>query len=287
MANAQKIAVVSNPQSGHNRHKGIGKFEALIAAHGAASAQAVGFDEMEAALKTLAAARPEILVINGGDGSVDMAVNLMRNQKIFEKEPALALLKGGTTNLIHRDVGLRDRPGRALKRILSRDLRVVERRPLEIRRAGNDEVLYGFFMGTGAVPRAIEEARKTLHSKGLRGHAGEVLMLASVLARLRFKRDLEGDAVLSPAPLMIDDAEKQHIFCALTSLQKLVPGVSSPAEADKIGGLYVGGEKRVLERAQYECLHLSTAQPWVLDGEMQDAGEIDVRMGKALKFLVA
>jgi len=206
------LTIISNPQSGYNRRKGMEKFTALAVNADVPHVNATTSEEMAQALQTLSKHAPEVLAINGGDGSVDMAITLMRNQNIFKKEPALVLFKGGTTNLIHRNVGLRGAPHKAFKDMLNTNMKTEKLCPLEIRRVGQkDAPLHGFFVGIGAIPRVTFKTRETLHRQGFSGPLSESFMLAKVLLRLKYRHDLSTDDLLKPSPVICNNHQNDYI----------------------------------------------------------------------------
>lgn len=281
----RRMAIISNPRGGYNTRKGMVEFESLVEQYDIPHAKAVNSDEVFKALRTLAVDKPELLVINGGDGTVDMVLSFIRNQNVFKKEPVLALLKGGTTNLIHRDIGLKDAPHKALKKIINGNSQITEHRPLEIRYTGQDnEPLHGFFLGTGAIPRAILKTRETLHEKGMNGPFSEIFMLFKLLVRLALKRSLSGDEILNPTSLVRNKEKKDHIFLVLSTLKKLIPFIKSPATDKQAGVIYMGANRK-LNRDRTDRMTIETQDPWVLDGEMQKAGLIEIKLGAPVQFL--
>lgn len=282
-----QMAIISNPMGGYNARKGTDAFDKLAVQQNIPHANASSADEVLKVLKKLAIHKPDLLVINGGDGTVDVVLSLIRNKKIFENEPALALLKGGTTNLIHRDIGMQDSPHNALRKIIDGSgTKIIEHKPLEIKYIGQQsEPLHGFFLGTGAIMRAILHTRKTLHEKGMNGKFSEVVVLSKLLARLAFKRNLSCDEILNPTPLIRNEEEDEHIFLALSTLKKLIPFIKSTATDEEAGVIYMGANRK-LQRDKTDNIILEIAEPWMLDGEMQKAGKIEITLGKPVKFLI-
>jgi diacylglycerol kinase family enzyme len=283
---AKHITIISNPESGYNNRKGMSAFDTEVARHNLPHIKASMPEEIENALKTIAADNPETLIINAGDGTVDLIITLIQNGRVFKTPPALILLKGGTTNLIHRDVGMKDKPHIALNKIIKGNLREITRSPLKIQRTNPETApLYGFFLGTGAIPRIILKTRKHLHKKGLTGPLSEILTLGGALLRIKLKHDLNRDKLLKPAPIKLENKEEDHIALALTTLRKLIPGIKSPARDNKIGMLYMNDDRH-LKREQTRALSIETEDPWVLDGEIQKPGKIEITLGNPVRFLI-
>ena len=287
-SNQNNIAIISNPLSGYNSRNGLDKIEMLASQNGLYHIKASTPDEIVKALTTLSKEKLDLLVINGGDGTIDIIVNAIRNQKIFKDEPVLALLKGGTTNLIHRDIGLNGKPEKILRNIIKRytsTKNITTRRPLEVRyKNKNENPLHGFFIGTGAIPRSILEARKNLHKKGLHGPFSEFLVLLSSLYRLFFKRNLNQDKILKPTELTVNNQERKHIFLIVSTLKKLIPFIQSRATENLAGTIYMG-DNRKLKRTQHDHINLKIEESWALDGEMQPPGNIQIALGTPVRFL--
>ena len=92
-----------------------------------------------AALETIARVRPKMLVINGGDGTVQAALTELYNGGHFGNEPPpVAVLPSGRTNLIALDLGAQGDPIAALEKLLEiaqSDLEPAHRRPRNDRAA--------------------------------------------------------------------------------------------------------------------------------------------------------
>ena len=71
------------------------------------------------ALRTIARVKPKVLVINGGDGTVQAALTELHHGGHFgESPPPVAVLPNGKTNLIAHDLGAAGDPIEALERVL-------------------------------------------------------------------------------------------------------------------------------------------------------------------------
>ena len=154
----RRAALISHTASGYNRRHGIGRVAAL-----AKQAQLPHFvvdnsADLPAALLRCATADIQLLIVNAGDGTVCEVLRLLRAQQIFAAQPVLALLKGGTTNMIHKDAGLAGRPGTALHRLINSLEQgpnlIHELSPLRIRCEARP-VQYGFFFATNAAVRSL------------------------------------------------------------------------------------------------------------------------------------
>lgn len=316
-----RIACITNPLSGYNKTHGLTEFDAAIEKHKVPHKHVMSGKELEDALRDFAKKEPEILIINGGDGTVDAAITLIKLHKMFKKTPMIALLQGGTTNMIHRDLGLVGKPHKALERLLSRiqneipKKAVIQRAPLAVYE-GTELKMYGFFWAIGAIPQIIKRTRTKLHSKGMTGRFSEALTLISSLFPLLSKK-IENDPVFMPVSLLLqadmDKAPNNHemVFAAATTLQNLVLGLHAGGKKNKITffGLpypykmvlltlfsLLRGKPMADWKAQFfhktaNAFEVSFVGEWILDGEIFQHDDLNkklhIEMSSPLEFIRA
>ncbi|MEJ2202421.1 MAG: acylglycerol kinase family protein, partial [Desulfuromonadaceae bacterium] len=116
-----RIGVLTNPRSGGNR-KGGGALAAFLQGRpDLVQAKGSTPTTIKAALSTLAAQQVDLLVINGGDGTVQATLTALYGEDPRENPPPLlALLRSGTSSMLARDVGVDGTPLEALRRIVTR-----------------------------------------------------------------------------------------------------------------------------------------------------------------------
>lgn len=287
------LAVLSNGNSGDRRSHA--RVRRVAARKGIPWTESRAPEDLRAILPDLAARGIDTLVIDGGDGTLDAVLTALRTDAPFAREPELVLLRGGTTNMIHADVGLAGTPWRALERLLAaraagRTLRREVRAPIALRR-DDGPAHYGFFFGAAAIPRAIHRSKDELHSRGLPAPLSDGLMLTHSVLRL-LTGQLEMDPMLRPdvVSYALDDGPWQMdraVVVYATTLARLLMGVR-PAPPD--GGLGVGAVSwpmsgrlrlpaylygrgpdrpgRGVWRARANRLRLCTPTDCTLDGEL-------------------
>jgi hypothetical protein len=247
-----KVAVLTNPKSGWNR-KNPAAAAAVLS--GFPEVRHIVPDDGEDGLALLRDNPPDILVINGGDGTLDHVVTKLR-RGTFTKEPAIALLAGGTTNMTHRSAGIQGKPDRALQSLLlflaraegmggamaEGNVPTVSQPVLSVEKGEGGQVFFGFFFGCGAIPRAILHTRKTLHGKGMTGKLSEGLAVARMTGRL-LTGDIRKDEILKPEGIQysFDNwnwRDMENVFLYVTVLPRLLLGICPhPPE----GGFSVAG----------------------------------------------
>ncbi|MFQ5664811.1 MAG: diacylglycerol/lipid kinase family protein [Candidatus Binatia bacterium] len=198
-----RVGAINNPASGRNlRSNG---FQSILRAMGGTPGvphyEVEQPADIEAATGRLAREGSEIIVVNGGDGTVQAVLTALFREPHLERFPLLAVLPGGTTNMIAGDVGTGQRPIRALEHLLGSarsgrlDGVVVRRAVMRVDVTPSAEPIFGMFFGAGAIYHGIRFCRQRIHPLGMRRDAGPGLALAVFLARAMLGR---GGALFPP-----------------------------------------------------------------------------------------
>lgn len=146
------------------------------------------------ALADLARQEVDLLVVNGGDGTLQCALTeILENQAFDGRIPMIAPLRGGRTNMSAGDLGA-DKDSvlgfaALLDDIESGNLshRISPRPVLRVRHGIERQAHYGMFFGLGVIHRAIglnHELFDNDHSRNIQGAVGASLVTASLLGRL-------------------------------------------------------------------------------------------------------
>lgn len=114
-----RVALLSNPRSTGNRAL-LPEIRSFCAEHKDIFHYEVEHvEQIGTALKTIARVKPKVLVINGGDGTVQAALTELYHGGHFgQQNPPVAVLPNGKTNLIALDLGATGDPMVALKRVM-------------------------------------------------------------------------------------------------------------------------------------------------------------------------
>ena len=158
------------------------------------------------AVAELARQEVELLVVNGGDGTLQHALTEILGNRAFNgRPPLIAPLRGGRTNMSARDLGVQADPRKAMAEIIKAvdegtlEERLVPRRVLRVQYGSRRRALYGMFFGGGIVYRGIEMVHR-LFPEGNQGVFGATLVTASLLGRTALG-DHQG--VLTPTKVQI------------------------------------------------------------------------------------
>ena len=191
-----RLGVIVNARSGRNRG-GTTALDALLARHPQIPVERPTTPDATASvLAALAASGVNLVAVCGGDGTVQQVLNIVLEPATpFPDMPLLAVLPGGTTNMISHDVNEADRPAAVLERIL---LRLADGRPDDaiiqrpvIRLTGGDAAApaYGLFFGAAGVFDATMQNRRNIDRMGIRDGTGPALRIAAVMLKLFTGRD--------------------------------------------------------------------------------------------------
>lgn len=303
-----RTVLVTNTASGANLRHGVPGVDERAAAAGLPHYRIDEIGALDEVLRECARRGTGLIIVNAGDGTVCRLLDIVRAGGWFRDEPVLALLRGGTTNMIHGDVGWKGRPETALTDLLSclRDGRgtLRERHVLRVHQAGPDVTRHGFFFGTHALVRAVLRARARLHDRAFTGTMLELLSLAVVVWRL-LRRRVDRDPLLSPVSLEISAnggewRRVMHILLIAVSLRRMILGARPLARGQRAGTAVLNWpDYRLLPwlwrvaRGPLEALQsvaLRGELDWILDGEIHEHraadGILSVDVCKPARFLV-
>jgi len=182
----QRIGVLTNPLSGTNR-KGMKTLSETISKYPQAFHKNVQTpQDIYEALFDFASHGVDLIVISGGDGTVQAVLTVLFNHQPFAKQPQLVVLEAGTTNMIAGDVGILGDQNKALRRLFqwahNGSGRVMKKqRPVIRLQVPGHEVKCGMFFGAASISQGIQYYQKNLHNKGLQGFPGICLTLGRYL----------------------------------------------------------------------------------------------------------
>jgi hypothetical protein len=228
-----RIALLSNPRSTGNIAQ-LPRIRAFCAEHPDVFHYEVEqAGQIGDAMKTIARVNPKLLVINGGDGTVQAALTELYNGGHFNTEspPPVAVLPSGKTNLIAMDLGVHGDPVAGLERLLQvaqADLspHLVERELIALRcGAKESKPVIGMFLGGAGLADIMLYCRNRIYPLGLPNGISHALTAVAVVLRQVF-RIRASFLPPDPRPLKISMAHKaisgRFALLAVTTLEKLL-----------------------------------------------------------------
>ena len=259
-----RIGVLINPHSGGNR-SGLGAVRNAIDDYSGVFHYDVKTpQEVLTALVDFARNDVNLVVVNGGDGTVQAGLTAFFHNRPFEKLPLLTVLQSGTTSMTARDVGVLGSPVKALQKLFrwaqtgDGEPRTIIRPVLRVAAPGHP-IRYGMFFGAAAIYQGIQYFHRKVNSRGLRGEIGPGLTILRFLWAVVHKRN--GFTTSVPLTVKLDQDPAQHFDCLVvlvTSLERLFLGMHP----------YWGSENRPLHYTAVKTgpEHFLRALPSVLRG---------------------
>lgn len=167
------VVMISNPLSTTNA-KNLGEIRKIVNA----SANVVhyeldGIETLQDAIELFARAKPALLIINGGDGTIGAALAAILYKNPFSVVPPIAFLPGGKTNMTAADLGFKGNPAKVLKKLLKLarageiSNKLTTRNLIEMDLGDGELPRVGTFFGTAGIVRGIFWCREKAYSRGL------------------------------------------------------------------------------------------------------------------------
>ncbi|MEO9470451.1 diacylglycerol kinase family protein [Parasphingorhabdus sp.] len=238
------VALLSNPNSTGNREILPSVRSYCVKTSDVFHYEVDAVDEIAKALETIARVKPKVLVINGGDGTVQAALTELYHGGHFgDTPPPVAVLPNGKTNLIALDLGAEGDPLKALERIVEmakHDLHehLVARELIALSDGEEgSKVVLGMFLGGAGLSEFILYCRHKIYPLGLPNVVSHVLTVFAALASALF--GIRAKFLPNrPPPVRISlmrDGQFQGNFAVLivTTLEKLL--LMRRANRDKPG----------------------------------------------------
>jgi hypothetical protein len=234
------VALLSNPKSTGNRQS-LPRVRTFCASNPDIFHYEVEHvEQIGRALQTMALVNPSVIVINGGDGTVQAALTeLYQGEHFKDKVPPIAVLPNGKTNLIALDLGIHGDPVTALERIvqiaktgLAEHVVVRELISLTDGQAESRPVL-GMFLGGAGLADYILYCRNKIYPLGLSNGLSHFLTAVAVFFSVVFgMRGKYMPPVSRPISIsLIREGQLVGKFAVLivTTLERLLLG-ARPAE---------------------------------------------------------
>ncbi len=207
-----------------------------------------GIDKISAALSEVAVIKPKVIVINGGDGTVQaILTELYHGNHFGTKTPPVSVLPNGKTNLIALDLGASGEALEALKNIIkitksdNFDSHIVDRQLIALSNGEkNSKPVLGMFLGGAGLADAILYCRHKIYPLGLPNFISHILAAIAVFisAIFTFESRFFPNKTKAVQISHIYNNALQGRFNVLiiTTLEKLVLGVKSGSELSSDNG---------------------------------------------------
>jgi hypothetical protein len=186
-----QIGVINNLRAGHSSKQVWRTLELLRAHPDVLHVETDQAGALPDAIADLARREIDLLVVNGGDGTLQHTLTEILGDDHFEKLPMLAPLRGGRTNTSALDLGAQRDPVKGLATLLRAaregklQERIVHRPVLRIDYDGGRRTEYGMFFGAGLIRRAISLVQDVL-PRSRQGAMGAGLLTLGLVAKTAF-----------------------------------------------------------------------------------------------------
>ena len=276
-------------------------------------------DELAEVLTDFARHGIELLVIDGGDGTI-RDVMTAAARVWTGAAPRVAIVPSGKTNALALDLGIPDDWTLDKALTAARDGNVKTRSPVEVTRKDDGSRLMGFLFGAGAFVQATELAQRTHRAGAFNGVAVGLALCWAILQTLfggansawragaRMRIRYQGSADPAYAAGANTNTDRARYLMLASTLKRMPVGIrpfgvprnglktlvvdGPPRRLAAATPLIVAGSPAAwLDRAGYHridspSLDLSMDSDFILDGEIYPGGDLTVREGRALRFVV-
>lgn len=314
-AAAPTVGVIYNPRSHHNKGQDLDSDptpQVFVASPG-------DREQLPGALKRFAMRGIDLLVINGGDGTVRDV--LTAGADVFGEDwPTIAVLPKGKTNALTVDLSAPKEWTLQGAIDAYREGGRVERRPLVIRPTGDAKLaqpLYGFIMGAGVFTHAIQAGQDAHRLGAFNALAVGLTTVWSLLQTLLGRRSnkwrrgspmdirLGAERRAMPHSGHGDADWRQLLFAStlerfpanLKPFGKLGAGLkiavldqTSRRNLMRLSVIMLGKEadgaaERGFHQVSADRLEVVLGDAFILDGEAYPAGQYEISEGPLLEFV--
>lgn len=232
MAESNSIVAISNPRSGRNKRGGFEKFSQLINEYPEITHIVTsGENELVDALLQCEIQNINILIVNGGDGTLLHVLTFLKSKCHEKFRPLLVLLQSGTTSMAYGDVGCKGRHSHVLNNVVKYAngdrscLQETPRQVLQMLLPKEKKVVCGMFFGAGVIYNGILYCRQKMHTKGIRGEVGPSVTMIRYLLDWMTANKL---TTSSHASIRLDNEKLvsgEFTVITATTLHRLLAGV--------------------------------------------------------------
>lgn len=227
-----RVGVLSNPSAGVQRSR-TDRISALLARHPEVlHVRTRDAESVAPALGEMAQRGVDVIVLDGGDGTVQHALTQVMRDSLPGYRPWLAPLRGGRTNTIAGDLGAARNPVRGLTALLTEiesgrmAERIVERPVLRVEI--DEGVHYGLFLGFGMLHRAVRLVHEAFPPGRSRGTLGAGVLTASLVLRSALEPQAGGILTPDDIEIVLDGQSRGQMSLRLamvTTLRRLFFGI--------------------------------------------------------------
>jgi hypothetical protein len=229
MESTVRVGLLNNLRAGRSRDQVSQVLEGLRDHPDVLHVETDSAHVLPEALGEFARSEVDLLVVNGGDGTLQFALTELLTNPEFASVKMVAPLRGGRTNMTALDLGAARNPAKALHHLLvdveqgNLAPRTVHRPVLRVSSSRRAGPLYGMFFGGGLLQRAIQLTHRLFPSGRSHGVLGPGIVTGTLLTRM-FSGPSDGITTPDKAEIRIDDEiidDAEFYLTMATSLDRL------------------------------------------------------------------
>ncbi|MFN3232574.1 MAG: diacylglycerol kinase family protein [Alphaproteobacteria bacterium] len=233
-----EIGLLANPDSTRMK-KGIGALRRAAQAHaGLHYRELSDIDDVPHILRDFADAGVKLLIIAGGDGTIQSVGTNLVVDRPFEVLPVLATLPGGHTNMTAESLGFAGAPDMLLEDVVAAAVNdSVETVPLpflSMRISPDKPPVLGIFFGAATIVRGMQFTRRVIYPLGLPNALSHFLAIGYLLFNAAWPfKTARSPMRREPVTVKFGDTasvSRPYFVLFVTTLDRLILGIhtSSP-----------------------------------------------------------
>lgn len=230
-ARGLRMGVIVNPASSRNRAHAAALQAAISRCPATIVRAAPTAQDTAHMIREMLATGIDVLAVAGGDGTLQQAFATLLAKPTCPL-PMIAVLPGGTTNMIGQDVGARHAAAAQLDALTQgmaqpgATLRLHRRRLMALQTSATAAAAYGLFLGAAGIVQGTLLSRRSVDRIGMRDSAGPLTGLLSLVGPMLLGRNpvraVDATVYLDGTALPYN----RYLVLAASTLQRLSLGIN-------------------------------------------------------------
>jgi diacylglycerol kinase family enzyme len=228
-----RIGLLNNLRAGRNKRRAARIVREIEGARDVLHIATPSAEAVPEALAEMERGGVELLIVNGGDGTLERTLTALLARGRPAWLPVLAPLRGGRTNMTAAELGSARDSVRGLGELLAAaragrlEERIATRAVLRVVPQHGSDVRCGMFVGVGLLGRAVTWTSRNLPKGRAQETFGVGLVTAKLIAEVISGRDSE---LLRPEKIRLafDGAalpDEERLVTLFTTLERLIFGI--------------------------------------------------------------
>jgi diacylglycerol kinase family enzyme len=228
-----RIGLLNNLRAGRNKRRAARIIREIEGARDVLHIATPSAEAVPEAIAEMERGGVELLIVNGGDGTLERTLSALLARGRPARLPVLAPIRGGRTNMTAADLGAASDSVRGLREVIAAaragrlEERIATRAVLRVAPRHGSDVRCGMFVGAGLLGRAVTWTSRNLPKGRAQETFGVGLVTAKLIAEVISGRDSE---LLRPEKIRValDGAplpDEERLVALFTTLDRLIFGI--------------------------------------------------------------